>query len=119
MLDMAKKDILPACLAYERSLAETAEAKKSVGISVENSAEIDLLKKVDSLCTELFARIKNTETLREKADTIKELIPKSRFVCDELHSSMSALRAVADELENTVAAEYWPFPTYRDLLFSV
>ena len=119
MLDMAKKDILPACLAYERSLAETAEAKKSVGISVENSAEIDLLKKVDSLCTELFARIKNTETLREKADTIKELIPKARFVCDELHSSMSALRAVADELENTVAAEYWPFPTYRDLLFSV
>ena len=119
MLDMAKKDILPACLAYERSLAETAEAKKSVGISVENSAEIDLLKKVDSLCTELFARIKNTETLREKADTIKELIPKARFVCDKLHSSMSALRAVADELENTVAAEYWPFPTYRDLLFSV
>ena len=119
MLDMAKKDILPACLAYERSLAETAEAKKSVGISVENSAEIDLLKKVDSLCTELFARIKNTETLREKADTIKELIPKAHFVCDELHSSMSALRAVADELENTVAAEYWPFPTYRDLLFSV
>ena len=119
MLDMAKKDILPACLAYERALAETAAAKKAVGLSVENSAEAVLLKKIDALCTKLAERIANTEALREKAKTIKELTPKARFVCDEVHSSMSALRAVADELEDTVAAEYWPFPTYRDLLFSV
>ena len=119
MLDMAKKDILPACLAYERALAETAAAKKAVGLSVENSAEAVLLRKIDALCTELTERIANTEALREKAKTIKELTPKARFVCDEVHSSMSALRAVADELEDTVAAEYWPFPTYRDLLFSV
>ncbi len=119
MLDMAKKDILPACLAYERALAETAAAKKAVGLSVEDSAEAVLLRKIDALCTKLTERIANTEALREKAKTIKELTPKARFVCDEVHSSMSALRAVADELEDTVAAEYWPFPTYRDLLFSV
>ena len=119
MLDMAKKDILPSCLAYERALAETAAAKKAVGLSVENSAEAVLLRKIDALCTELTERIASTEALREKAKTIKELTPKARFVCDEVHSSMSALRAVADELEDTVAAEYWPFPTYRDLLFSV
>ena len=119
MLDMAKKDILPACLAYERALAETAAAKKAVGLSVENSAEAVLLRKIDALCTELTERIASTEALREKAKTIKELTSKARFVCDEVHSSMSALRAVADELEDTVAAEYWPFPTYRDLLFSV
>ena len=119
MLDMAKKDILPACLAYERALAETAAAKKAVGLSVEDSAEAVLLRKIDALCTELTERIVSTEALREKAKTIKELTPKARFVCDEVHSSMSALRAVADELEDTVAAEYWPFPTYRDLLFSV
>ena len=119
MLDMAKKDILPACLAYERALAETAAAKKAVGLSVENSAEAVLLRKIDALCTKLTERIASTEALREKAKTIKELTPKARFVCDEVHSSMSALRAVADELEDTVAAEYWPFPTYRDLLFSV
>ena len=119
MLDMAKKDILPACLAYERALAETAAAKKAVGLSVEDSAEAVLLRKIDALCTKLTERIASTEALREKAKTIKELTPKARFVCDEVHSSMSALRAVADELEDTVAAEYWPFPTYRDLLFSV
>ena len=119
MLDMAKKDILPACLAYERALAETAAAKKAIGLSVESSAEAALLKKIDSLCTELTERIASTEALREKAKGISELIPKARFVCDEVHASMSALRAVADELEDIVAAEYWPFPTYRDLLFSV
>ena len=90
-----------------------------MGLSVEDSAEAVLLRKIDALCTKLTERIANTEALREKAKTIKELTPKARFVCDEVHSSMSALRAVADELEDTVAAEYWPFPTYRDLLFSV
>ena len=119
MLDMAKKDILPACLAYERTLAETAAAKKAVGLSVENSVEATLLTRIDALCAELSERIASTEALREKADTIKELIPKARFVCDEVHTSMSALRKVADELEGIVAAEYWPFPTYCDLLFSV
>lgn len=119
MLDMAKKDILPACLAYERSLAETAAAKKSVGLSVENSAEVKLLKRIDSLCNELSARIENTEKLRDEAYTIDGTLAKARFVCDRLHASMSDLRATADALENAVAAEYWPFPTYRDLLFSV
>lgn len=119
MLDMAKKDILPACLAYERSLAETAAAKKSLGLSVEGCAELELVKKIDSLCRELSLRTEEMQSLRNEAEGIEELLPKARFVCDRLHSSMSALRAVADRLEDTVAAEYWPFPTYRDLLFSV
>ncbi len=119
MLDMAKKDILPACIAYERSLAETAAAKKSLGLSVEGCAELELVKKIDSLCRELSLRTEEMQSLRNEAEGIEELLPKARFVCYRLHSSMSALRTVADRLEDTVAAEYWPFPTYRDLLFSV
>lgn len=119
MADMAKKDILPSCLAYEKSLAETAEAKKAIGISIENSPETVLIKKIDRLCSELLTRL---EAVEEKAETAKEIEDcgeKARFVCDELHESMHGLRAAADSLEEIVSAEYWPFPTYRDLLFSV
>ena len=119
MLDMAKKDILPACLAYEKSLAETAAAKKAIGLSVENAPETALVKRIDGLCAELAAR---TEAVEKKAECAKNsagVLEKAHFVCEELHTAMSSLRATADELETMVSAEYWPFPTYRDLLFSV
>ena len=114
-----KKIFCPPALHMSVLLPKPPKQRNLWAFPLKTALKLTCLKKVDSLCTELFARIKNTETLRERADTIKELIPKARFVCDELHSSMSALRAVADELENTVAAEYWPVPTYRDLRFSV
>ena len=119
MLDMAKKDILPACLAYEKSLAETAAAKKTIGLSVENAPETALVKRIDGLCAELAARIEAVEKKAESAKNIAGVLEKAHFVCDELHTAMSSLRATADELETMVSAEYWPFPTYRDLLFSV
>ena len=119
MLDMAKKDILPACLAYEKSLAETAAAKKAIGLSVENAPETALVKRIDGLCAELAARTEAVEKKAESAKNITGVLEKAHFVCDELHTAMSSLRATADELETMVSAEYWPFPTYRDLLFSV
>lgn len=119
MADMAKKDILPSCLAYEKSLAETAEAKKAIGISIENSPETVLIKKIDRLCSELLTRLEAVEEKAEAAKGIEDCGEKARFVCDELHESMHGLRAAADSLEEIVSAEYWPFPTYRDLLFSV
>ncbi len=119
MLDMAKKDILPACLAYERSLAETAAVKKAIGLSVENSPEVELVEQIDKLTTELSKKIRAVEEKAEMVKQIEESLTKARFVCNELHTSMSSLRTTADELETIVSAEYWPFPTYCDLLFSV
>ncbi len=119
MLDIAKKDILPSCLAYEKSLAEAAAAKKALGLSVEGSPEIELVKHVDKLCTELTEKIKTVEEKSNKVKKIDNIIEKAHFVCDELHTSMSSLRDTADELETIVSSEYWPFPTYCDLLFSV
>ncbi len=119
MADMAKKDILPSCLAYEKSLAETAAAKKAIGMSIDNSPETVLIKKIDCLCSELLARLEAVEKKAESAKEIEDCSEKAHFVCDELHESMHELRAAADSLEEIVSAEYWPFPTYRDLLFSV
>ncbi|MGN0628226.1 MAG: glutamine synthetase III [Oscillospiraceae bacterium] len=119
MLDMAKKDILPACLSYEKSLADTAAAKKAIGLSVENAPETELVKRIDALCAELVEKTGALEQKTEEAKKIEGALPKARFVCDEVHTAMSSLRSTADGLEDIVSADCWPFPTYRDLLFSV
>ena len=119
MIDMAKKDILPACLKYEKMLAKTAVSKKSLGIFCENSAEEILLRKIDALCAEFLQKITVLENNTEASFHIANPLETAQFVSGHLHDSMSSLRATADALEELVGADYWPFPGYCDLLFSV
>lgn len=119
MIDMVRKDIMPACIAFEKTLAETALAKKSIGLDVSESTEVAFIKKMDGLIKELEKRVELVEERSAKAKTIKGVHEQSRYVCDELYPTLHELRAVADELEIMVGDEYWPFPAYRDLLFSV
>lgn len=119
MIDMVRKDIMPACMEFEKVLAETAVAKKTIGIDISESTEVAFVKKMDGLIKELERRVEIVEERSAKAKTIKEIHAQSRYVCDELYPTLHELREVADELEIMVGDEYWPFPAYRDLLFSV
>ena len=119
MIDMVRKDIMPACIKFEKTLAETAAAKKSIGIDVSKSTEVEFIKKIDGLIKEFEKRTKLVEKYSAKAKNIKDIHAQAKFVCDELYPTLHKLRAVADELESLVGDEYWPFPAYRDLLFSV
>ncbi|MBR5310523.1 MAG: glutamine synthetase III [Oscillospiraceae bacterium] len=119
MIDMVRKDIMPACIKFEKTLAETAAAKKSIGIDVSKSTEVEFIKKIDGLIKEFEKRTELVEKYSAKAKNIKDIHTQAKFVCDELYPTLHKLRAVADELESLVGDEYWPFPAYRDLLFSV
>lgn len=119
MIDMVRKDILPACIAFEKSLAETAVAKKTIGFDISECTETNFVKEMDGLVKELEKRVETVEKRTAKAKTIKELHAQARFVCDELYPTLHELRDVADRLEFIVGGEYWPFPAYSDLLFSV
>ena len=119
MIDMASKEILPACLKYEKMLAETAAAKKSVGIGNTESADWILLQKLDALCAEFCRKIDVLKENVEASQKIQNTLETAQFMSSRLHDSMSSLRATADALEELVSAEYWPFPGYCDLLFSV
>ena len=119
MIDMVRKDIMPACIKFEKVLAETSVAKQSIGIDISESIEVSFVRKMDKLIKELERRVEIVEERSAKAKTIKEIHAQSRYVCDELYPTLHELREVADELEIMVGDEYWPFPAYRDLLFSV
>lgn len=116
-VDMAKRQILPAVLKFEKDICDAVASKKAAGFKA--GAETELAQKVISLADSLNAHIKELEELIAKAHAITDVMENAKFFHDTVFASMQSLRAVADELETVVGADYWPIPTYSDLLFSV
>lgn len=118
MLDMARKDILPAVLKYSKSVADTALSKKALIPSLNLSCEETLLNKL-SVLTDSFAQ-KIEALANAMADNgASDLLAHATHSRDKLVPTMAELRVVADELETIVAKDFWPFPTYGDLLFNI
>lgn len=118
MLDMSKKQIIPACLEYERSLTELAVARKSAGSTVKG-AEMSIADKVSVLTGDLYEAVDKLESLLYEFNSERggNALEQSVFVRDRFLPAMNAVRSLADTLEITVSKKYWPFPTYGDLLF--
>ena len=119
MLEMAKRDILPACIAFNKALAETISVKTAIAIDMEEDAESLLLKRVSKLTNALYRKILALEEALEASAQYADIWKKARFFGGEIKGAMDALRAVADQLETLVGADYWPYPTYSELLFGV
>ena len=119
MLDMVRKDILPAVSAYARSLAEAALAKRSLSGDIDISFETELTAKISGLTAELNRRAALLSREVEKAEGMGSSLERARFYQSQVFDRMAMLRQTADELETMCAAGYWPYPSYGDLLFSV
>ncbi|HML48210.1 MAG TPA: glutamine synthetase III [Clostridia bacterium] len=117
MLEMARKNIFPAVSAYIHELTQTALDKKALGLDLPLEPEQSLLVKLTGLCKSLYERTEALEALllHESKDVTEE----GQYYSRTVFPAMQALRMVADELETLVGKQYWPFPTYGDLLFSV
>ncbi|MBO5273111.1 MAG: glutamine synthetase, partial [Clostridia bacterium] len=119
MLDMAKKQILPACIAYTKLLAEAEAKKREIGIVMEDSAEMALCRRCSALTAKLHACIGGLEAVLERAKDVTGIREGADYTKDAVIAAMDELRSTADELEGIVGEEYWPYPTYRKLLFDV
>ncbi len=115
MLEMAKKEILPACLAYANDMADGIATKESIGIDVPN--EKARAQKISKLTEEMIVSI---DSLEEISKSVPSDIPEaSHYYKDTVLPAMAKLREASDSLEMLVAKDYWPFPTYTDLLYYV
>ena len=115
MLEMAKKEILPACLAYANDMADGIATKESIGIDVPN--EKARAQKISKLTEEMIVGI---DSLEEISKSVPSDIPEaSHYYKDTVLPAMTKLRETSDSLEMLVAKDYWPFPTYTDLLYYV
>ncbi len=115
--DMAKTEILPAVMKFAKDICDIAASKKAVG--VEPSVEVSIANKVNALTVSLNEKIDALNTAIVKAQGISDIPEQANAYCSEVFVAMQSLRAVADELETIVGEEYWPFPTYDELLFNV
>jgi glutamine synthetase len=119
MVEMAKKEILPAVIEYTTSLADSVATIKAAVASADTSVLeglvtdlSSLLAKANSGLVKLEAEIKAAQNM----DNIEEQAFAYKF---KVYEAMMALRTPCDKLETLVAEDYWPFPTYSDLLFRV
>lgn len=119
MLDMAKKDILPAVSAYSEKLAHTATSKKAVLPDADCNYELATLEKLSRTEATMFARTNDLEKAVLEAKETTGIAETANYYKDHVIPAMNELRVSADELEMLTAKEYWPFPSYGDLLFGV
>ncbi len=116
MIEMAKKDILPAVSTYVRKMSEVVSGARSIA-DVECGFEVDMIKRLTSLSTEMYHKM---QSLEELSENLKDNGQQTANYCrDVIIPAMSALRRVADEIETLVGEKYWPYPTYGRMLFAV
>ena len=119
MLEMISKDILPACYKYISAVSKTAADLKAVVPSAKAEAETTLLLKLDSLADSLSQKTEKLDKVHKEAVGEKDAMAVAKSYADKVIPVMAETRAVADELEELIAEEYKPFPSYEDLLFRV
>ncbi|MBQ8360127.1 MAG: glutamine synthetase type III, partial [Oscillospiraceae bacterium] len=112
-IDMVLHQILPAAIAYTKSLCDAILAKKQLGLP--SGAESSLAEKLSSTADSCYAKC---EQLRQALDNIpSDSTDASVFYHDTVVSLMESLRKDADVLEQLTDKTYWPYPTYSDLLY--
>ena len=119
MVDMARKEILPAVEGYTKSLAETLAAKKAAVAGLPCKYETVTITKLSELSDEIADATADLDGEIVKFQAIEDVTEAANDIRDVILGKMDALRAVCDEAETITAKEFWPFPTYSDLLFSV
>ena len=120
MIDMAKKDMIPAVTSYVRELTDTALAKKALSDAIPTSVEEDL---ITSLSNKLVCFIKKTAELENAVIGASEyegdVLAYAKYYRESVFSVMTELRAIGDAMETETAADYWPYPSYGEMLYGV
>lgn len=117
MMDMATMDIIPAVLAYKKTVVDTAAASKAVDVPA--TEEIAIAKKLEALIAAARKDIVTLQAALESAHRLGEDLAAGQAYRNAVIPAMIELRAICDEMEVNCAKTYWPFPSYGDLLFSV
>ena len=118
MVDMARKEILPAVIRYCGDLSESVNARLKSCPGLPCKCESRLIHKLSELVDGIDEAI---DVLAASIDEMegKEITEQAFHIRDILLNRMAELRTLCDEAETLTAASYWPFPTYGDLLFGV
>ena len=122
MIDMARKEILPAVSRYVGELITTLDAKLSASSKIKGKISCNMEEEtagsLSELCDKALTETVLLETLIDKND-YKDDLERGQYYRDRVIPAMNALRATCDAMEKLTAKSRWPFPQYGDMLFNI
>lgn len=117
MIEMARKQLLPATLGYVHELCNAIDIKNKVGLS--SYTEQKMSSKLNDLCDAFYDSIDNLESLVNEACEIKEILIQSEFFHDRVLAEMERMRTTADTIERIMPSSHWPIPDYSAMIYNV
>ena len=118
-LGMARRQLIPAALEFLSSVAETAAAKKAVSEVISIKTEEQILTSVTKDVDDMNAASDKLDALMNKVDSITGTYELAEYYCKQVVPAMGEIRAAADHCEIIIGKDYWPLPSYSEMLFYV
>lgn len=119
-IEMAKRQILPAAIKFTTEVANSINSIKATGVVVDTSAQESLLVELSNVLASFKTKLAKLEEVTTKADEVPgETYEHANYYREVVFATMNELREDADKLETLVDAQFWPIPTYSDMLFTV
>lgn len=119
MIREARRTYRPAITAYATKVAKGLETIRAAGADAAMQCEQNTLNKLCNGITEINESIKALDAVHQKAEALLDAQGQANCYAHEVNPAMETLRAAVDAMEEIVAADYWPVPTYDDILFYV
>lgn len=119
LISMVKSEILPAISKYSKVMAETIWAKKQLESSILCNYETDMLKKFSEISSKLYEDTQKLHALDFEIARISDPLERARGYRDKVIGLMREIRESINLIESCIPKEFWPYPTYEDILFSV
>ena len=119
MVDMVKKDYIPSISEYQRSLCDTILSKREVCESIPCETEKNILSRVAQLADSIYAKNAELDNAIKNVPSEKSATEIAFYYKDEVIGKMEELRKMVDEVEAEADREFWPVPSYGDIIFSV
>lgn len=119
MTDMAKCSYAPAIERYASSIAQNAMFKKSLDATIPCAYEAGIVKRLSVLCDRIVNTADELESAVIKLSDAESIDEEAYMIRDTVLVKMAELRAAVDEAETITSKDFWPFPSYADMLFSV
>ena len=119
MLEMARKQLLPAVNAYMSEVANTAASKLAVSESLSVRSETKALTRLSADADAMSDAVDELQAAVDAAKALSDESAKAVAFHDDVLPKMDALRAAADDAETICGEDYWPLPSYSKMLYYV
>lgn len=119
LIEMIKRDVIPAISDYTVSLCKSVQNKKLISENIDCIAEKSVIDKLSLLNNKLYSLVEQLDNEVEKVQKIDDVMKNAQIYHDSVLWLMRSIRHAADTAETLISRKLWPYPTYGDLLFKI